>query len=147
MSTKLNRKASQEPEFWCFPCSTSNPQELNPKAQTTSSKSLNLFPLTNLRLLAISNPPNKSITTGNKNVAQSGSKNHELAQINLTPTEQSQPATNNMLIPKLTPTNYSQPSSQYSQIIPKLIINNFINLEHLLSSNLNFYASSKSPSA
>ena len=66
--------------------------------------------------------------------------------INLIPTERSQPATNNtILISKFTPTNYSQLSYQYSQIIPKLTINNFINLENPPSSNLNFYASSKIP--
>ena len=82
MSTKLNRKASQEPESRCFPCSTSNPQEPNPEAQITSSKSLNLFPSTNPHLPAISIPPNKSITTGNKKEAHSELKNHELAQMN-----------------------------------------------------------------
>ena len=124
MSTKLNCKASQEPEFWCFLGSTSNPQEPNPKAQTTPSKSPNLFLLTNPRLLAIPNPPNKSTITGNLNMAQSGPKNHELehmifhiapqspasnnSAINLIPTERSQPATNNnLLISKFTPANYS----------------------------------------
>ena len=156
MSTKLNRKASQEPESWCFPCSTSNSQEPNLETQITSSKSLNLFPLTNPRLPAISIPPNKSTTTGNKE-AHSEIKNHELAQMNFyftpqppasnTPTTnlipkklfqiiQSQPTANNILIPKLAPTNYLQLSSQYSQIIPNLSVINFSNPENSPSSNL-----------
>ena len=93
-------------------------------------------------------------------MAQTGTNNHELEQMisniapqspasnnpamYLIPTEQFQPATPSILLPKLTPANYSQLSFQYPQIIPKLIINNFIpNLENPPLSNLNFYASSK----
>ena len=119
--------------------------------------------MTNPRLPAISIPPNKSITTGNKE-AHSEIKNHELAQMNFyftpqspasnTPTtnliptnliqiKQSQPTANNILIPKLAPTNYLQLSSQYSQIIPNLSVINFSNPENSPSSNLNNHASSK----
>ena len=152
MSTKLNRKASQEPESWCFPCSASNSQEPNLETQIISSKSLNLFPLTNPRLPALSIPPNKSITTGNKE-AHSEIKNHELAQLNFYFTPQSpasnsqtthpiptnliQPeqyhsTANNILIPKLASTNYLQLSPKYFQIIPNL---SAINLSNLTNSS------------
>ena len=120
--------------------------------------------MTNPRLPAISIPPKKSITTGNKKEAHSELKNHELAQMNfyftpqspasntpitnliptnLIPTKQSQPTTNNILILKLTLTNYPQLSSQYFQIIPNLCVINLSNLENSPSSNLNNHASSK----
>ena len=163
MSTKLNRKASQEPESWCFSCSASNFQEPILETKITPSKSQKLFPLTNPRLPALSISPNKAITTGNKE-SHPEIKNHELAQLktyftpqspasnfpiiqsistNFTQSKQNQSTVNHILIPKLESINYSQRLSQYFQIIPNLNVTNLSNLANSSSlPKLNHHASS-----
>jgi len=65
MPTKLNRKASQEPESWCILYQPGTSEEQILTQETSPSKSLNLFPLTNLHMPALPNSSNQSITSGN----------------------------------------------------------------------------------
>jgi hypothetical protein len=65
MPTKLNREASQEPESWCIPCQLGSHEGQTPTHEISPSKSLNLFPLTNLHMPALPNPSHQSITSGN----------------------------------------------------------------------------------
>jgi hypothetical protein len=65
MPTKLNCEASQEPESWCNTCQHGSPEGRIPAQEIPPSKSLNLFPLTNLHMPALPNPSHQSITSDN----------------------------------------------------------------------------------
>jgi hypothetical protein len=118
MPTKLNREASQEPESWCNTCQHGSPEGQIPTQEIPPSKSLNLFPLTNLHMPAIPNPSHQSINSGNSTATAVIPENKQTLE-----PKDSDAAESKLLINNFATNSLPQSISYMSTISTKSLVN------------------------
>ena len=133
MPTKLNRKASQEPESWCILYQPGTSEEQILTQETSPSKSLNLFPLTNLHVPVLPNSSNQSITSGNSTATAVLSETMQTLE-----PKNSDVAESKLLIINPMAVNLSPSLSNISTIPIKLLVNSASTIiSQSISLNLN----------